>query len=191
MPSNGPLQGLPAPILSDPPDGPSQVAAANLATAERLNMRFVNTAARDAAIPNPVDGMETFIGTGSGAVKQIRHDGQWLTVVSGDTGWIAPTLKSGWVTGGTAAYIRRIGNLVMLRGYIQRSSGDVPTGYTDAVEIPAGMEPVDRMRFEAMGGNAMPLGWDVDGNLARAVRNSSTPGSSTWIALDGMAWWID
>ncbi len=77
MPIEEPIQNLPAPINSDPPDGPTQMAAINAATVDRLNMRFASVAARDAALPNPVDGMEAMTGSGPSAVKWIYVNGRW------------------------------------------------------------------------------------------------------------------
>lgn len=82
MPIEEPIQNLPAPINSDPPDGPAQIAAVNAATVDRLNMRFASVAARDAALPNPVDGMEATTGSGVAAEKWARVNGEWLRVWS-------------------------------------------------------------------------------------------------------------
>lgn len=82
MPIEEPIQNLPAPINSDPPDGPAQIAAVNAATVDRLNMRFASVAARDAALPNPVDGMEAVTGSGISAVKWIYINGEWVQVRS-------------------------------------------------------------------------------------------------------------
>lgn len=76
MPTDGP-QGIPAPLLTDPPDGPSQLAAAHASIAGKLNATYASAAARDADLPNPTDGQECYVGTGAGAVKMIFWDGGW------------------------------------------------------------------------------------------------------------------
>lgn len=89
MPINEPIQQLPAPINSDPPDGPTQIAAVNAATVDRLNMRFASVAARDAALPNPVDGMEAMTGTGPSAVKWIYVNGRWRQLATPNSSLIS------------------------------------------------------------------------------------------------------
>lgn len=71
-----PIQGLPYPLPSDAPDGPNQIKALADAVAPRLVMRFASTAARDAAIPSPIDGMECWTGT----TRWARISGTWVNV---------------------------------------------------------------------------------------------------------------
>src|SRR5699024_7756973 len=77
MPSFEPIQQFPAPTLADSPDGPAQISAVNSAAVPRVNMRFSSIAQRDARLPNPVDGMECFTGTGAAGKKWIFVNGQW------------------------------------------------------------------------------------------------------------------
>jgi hypothetical protein len=58
-----PLQALPVPSLTDPPNGPSQFLTFGSATEKLLNMTFTTSAARDAAIGSPVAGMVCYLST--------------------------------------------------------------------------------------------------------------------------------
>lgn len=115
--ANEPIQGGPYPVPGDSPDGPSQMKAINDWAAVRLNMRFASTAARDAAIPSPVAGMECAIGSGASQVKYI-YDGTAWRVFYEDTGWLTLTPAAGFT--GPAA-MRRKSGVVYLRGTIQGS----------------------------------------------------------------------
>ncbi|UFU03428.1 hypothetical protein LQF12_02120 [Ruania suaedae] len=57
--------------------------------ANRLNMRFASEAARDAALPNPTEGMEAFTGTGPSATKWVYYNGAWerYVLTSGGIGF--------------------------------------------------------------------------------------------------------
>lgn len=70
-----PLQALPYPSLSDPPNGPAQLQALAVAVEKQLVMRFATTAARDAAIPAPVEGMCAYIGSGDVAEGPYYYHG--------------------------------------------------------------------------------------------------------------------
>ena len=190
MPVDGP-QGIPAPTLLDPPDGPAQIAAANVATAQRLNMRFANTAARDAELPNPKEGMECFVGTGATAAKFLYWDDKWHPFYTGDTGWMDVQLVAGWVQGspGNHGQIRMKNGLVKGRGYIQRESGSIPSGYNSAFIIPSGMEPVQAVRALALGEGSNVLGIDVRGSDARVTNDGGV--SASWVSLDVVSWWMD
>jgi hypothetical protein len=91
-----PVQGLPYPEPVDPPDGPNQIADLARALADRLVMRFASVAARDEALPAPVDGMECWTGTGSTAQRWYRVAGVWVeTMPQGVWSQYNPTPTSG------------------------------------------------------------------------------------------------
>jgi hypothetical protein len=77
MPANEPVQQGPYPLPVDPPDGPNQISAIAAWAASRLVMRFANTAARDAAVPAPVDGMLCTTGSGAGMRIWLVRSGTW------------------------------------------------------------------------------------------------------------------
>jgi len=150
MPVEG-NQNLPSPLLSDPPDGPAQISAVNVATAQRLNMRFANAAARDAELPNPVEGMECFIGTGATAVKQIYWDSAWQTLYSGDIGWTDCTTKNGFTfQPNFTPQVCRIGFTIHLRGGWS-SDGMTANSAFSVGDVPAGFEPVGQNVYTPIG----------------------------------------
>lgn len=144
MPIEEPIQNLPAPINSDPPDGPTQIAAVNAAVVDRLNMRFASVAARDAALPNPVDGMEATTGSGPSAVKWIYVNGEWVRQAIGRINKITIDVPGaeGWASGGSVTATRTANGMVTVNvnkewgtaGY-GASLGTLPPGYDPAENV--------------------------------------------------------
>lgn len=111
--ANEPIQGLPYPDLTGvPPNVPADIKALADAVAPRSVMRFASIAARDAALPAPVDGMVCYIAADNG--YYVRAGGQWVVLWS-DTGWVALATSSGDSTG---LAVRRIGSQVHLQGEV-------------------------------------------------------------------------
>lgn len=142
------IQGLRYPLPSDPNDPPADIK--NLAddVVGKLNMHFPTEGARNAAIPSPVNGMECYIGTGATAVKQIRHNGQWVRT------WDASTQSLTLNTGFTASDglgLYREGRIVFLEGTIRRTAGVFPTTFTTVANIPAEWRPNGFRRLPSAG----------------------------------------
>lgn len=73
---NEPIQGLPYPALTGaPPNVPADIKALADAVVGRTVMRFASIAARDAALPSPVDGMLCYVT--SDKAYYARSGGQW------------------------------------------------------------------------------------------------------------------
>ena len=80
MTSFEPVQAGPYLTPSDPPDLANITKAIVDWAALRSNMRFASTAARDAAIPAPVEGMECVTGTGAAMIKWLYVSAAWLDI---------------------------------------------------------------------------------------------------------------
>lgn len=131
-----PIQGGPYPVPGDSPDGPSQMKAINDWAAVRLNMRFASVAARDAAIPTPVAGMECVIGAGAGLVKYIYDGTAWRTFYE-DTGWVNCTSVAGFNASGLQ--VRRDRKRVELQGVVRPTgTGSIAAAVTNIAQVPAG-----------------------------------------------------
>ena len=98
MTSFEPVQAGPYLTPSDPPDLANITKLVVDWAALRSNMRFASTAARDAAIPAPAEGMECVTGTGAAMTKWRYFAAAWvdITVVP----WTAYTPV--WTASGTA-----------------------------------------------------------------------------------------
>lgn len=136
--ANEPIQGLPYPELTGvPPNVPEHIKALADAVAPRTVMRFASLAARDAALPTPVDGMVCYVAADNGYYARVG--GQWRRVLS-DTDWQPLTLQNGWATAsGLTPRVRLLDGLVHL-------TGRVTGGTAGAVAmLPAGMWPDQTM----------------------------------------------
>lgn len=80
-----PIQGGPYPVPADPPDGPGQMHALATWAAGRTVMRFASIAARDAALPSPVDGMLCYVAADK--TYYGRSDGEWRPWWRAWTSW--------------------------------------------------------------------------------------------------------
>jgi len=134
MTSFEPVQAGPYLTPSDPPDlaGISKLIVDWAAL--RSNMRFASTAARDAAIPSPVEGMVSWLNDTN---RLYVHNGTAWVLLSAldDTGWIAPALGSGWsVYNGETIGYRRLNGVTYLRGR-GSSTGTSGTAFTLPVEF--------------------------------------------------------
>lgn len=131
-----PIQSGPYPVPADPPDGPNQMSAIVMWAAGRLNMRFASAAARNAAIPTPVAGMECTIGSGTSQAKYIHDGTEWRHLYS-DTGWVQiPAAQNG------NAFARVRSDVLYLRGSFSTASGaNWPAGVTTMGFIPQDMVP--------------------------------------------------
>lgn len=109
--------------------------------------------------------------------------GQVWPPAPADTGWVDLTLVGSWtVSSGRTPQIRRIGNLVRVRGQVSGGTGT-------AVEIPLGFRTVDTTEIQ-------PVATSTGGGHAYAQISagssslSLTGGSSFW-SLAGLSWFTD
>jgi hypothetical protein len=147
-----PIQAGPYPVPGDAPDGPNQLKAIVDWTAPRLNMRFASTAARDAAIPTPTEGMECVTGTGAAMVKWLYFGAGWRDATVRPSVSAAPTLTAVTTnpTLGTGAALvgryLRTGNLVTYFFRITFGTSGVASGsgrYRISLPVPAAATAVD------------------------------------------------
>lgn len=213
MTSFEPVQAGPYPVAGvDAPDGPTQIKAVVDWAAGRLNMRFASTAARDAAIPAPVEGMECVTGTGAALVKWRYITAAWVdvTVRGALTQWVpvltasvtSPTLGVG---SSTVGVFQQVGKMIQGYGLINfGTSGVVAGSGTLIVSLPAPRNSV----YIASGGRVRCAGlttpiW-VNGsgastaniqyssaavNGALVTATNALPG--IWVANDTIFYWFN
>lgn len=132
--ANEPIQGGPYPEPIDPPDGPGQMSAIVGWAAGRSVMRFASIAARDAALPIPVDGMVCYVAADK--TYYGRSDGRWVAVWS-DPVWVNIPPASGYTagTGADAPQVALVGGITVYRGII---SGPLSTSGSTIGVVPDG-----------------------------------------------------
>jgi len=139
MTSFEPVQAGPYLLPSDPPDLANISKAVVDWAAPRGNMRFASTAARDAAIPSPVEGMECVTGTGAAMVKWLYFNAAWFNItVCPWTAW-TPTITGLTVGNGSVAgrYLK-VGRTLQLELNITWGSTTTITGPLSTV-LPLGL----------------------------------------------------
>lgn len=142
--ANEPIQGLPYPDLTGvPPNVPADIKALADAVAPRSVMRFASIAARDAALPAPVDGMVCFVAADNGYYARVG--GEWVVFWS-DTGWVDVPLRPGF-TNNVTLQVRSVGEHVYCKG---RVAGSFTTGNVIIGDIPAGFRPVGTVHRPAL-----------------------------------------
>lgn len=111
-----------------------------------------------------------------------------LDLLEEDTGWVAPTLNSGWSNYGSGylgAGYRRKGGLVHLRGLVKRSSIDsltpftLPAGYRPSLAI---IVPAVARSFLASGGGGDP---DIEDIAVRLNITAAGIVSCQYAAISG------
>lgn len=103
----------------------------------------------------------------------------WYVVDARDTGWIAMSVGSGY-TGSLATMVRVIGDVVYVRGQIDKNSGNVASGDTLGT-LPVGARPSSSSRaVSAVGSAASTMKLTV--STAGVITVSSTPSSTTTYA---------
>lgn len=181
-----PIQAGPYPVPADAPDGPTQIKAVVDWAAPRLNMRFATTAARDAAIPAPTEGMECVTGTGTTLIKWAYVGTGWQNVTVHPPTAYTPVLAAAGTpaSGYTAAgrYIQ-IGKLVTFWFQINMGAIASPVGgYTISLPVAASTALVTQAGavrlFDSSAGNAL-LG------QRPAIASSTTLGLQTTAVFAG------
>ena len=180
MPAEEPIQNLPAPINSDPPDGPTQMAAINAATVTRLNMRFASVAARDAALPNPTDGMEAMTGSGASAVKWIYVNGRWRQLATPNSSTITRVTYNGSeVFSSTATGVSILSARAIVDQSLDGESTCTIRFTTSGLSVSEGTQntPVGTLASALAPSGAVPIpGYRTNGALQAAVVGGGTVG---------------
>lgn len=138
MAGTTPLTGAPYPFGSDNVVDLLSVDDFALYIEKYVNMRFASTAARDAAIPVPDAGMQCVVGTGTSLEVFIYTGAAWQSVYSAG-GWVTLTLTAGYsAVAGHTPQVRRVGQLVRVRGMVTFNSGVITTA---VASVPSTMWP--------------------------------------------------
>jgi hypothetical protein len=139
MAGTTPLTGAPYPFGSDSVVDLLSVDDFALYIEKYVNMRFASTAARDAAIPIPDAGMQCVVGTGTSLEIFVYTGAAWQSMYSAG-GWVNLTLTAGYsAVAGHTPQIRRVGQLVRVRGMVTFNSGTITTAVST---VPAAYIPV-------------------------------------------------
>jgi len=149
MTSFEPVQAGPYLLPSDPPNLAQISKDISDWAAPRLNMRFATTAARDAAIPIPVEGMECVTDTGAAMVKWLYFNAAWRGVTV-PTAWTAVTFQNSWVNFDATrpCQYRKVGDRGFLRGAAK--SGTSPQVI---FTLPSGFWPIQSEDFAVAANN--------------------------------------
>ena len=182
MTSFEPVQAGPYLLPSDPPNLAQISKDISDWAAPRLNMRFATTAAREAAIPNPVVGMECVTGTGAAMVKWLYFNASWRDVTV-DPAWITPTLGNGWVQA-TAPYqtvrYRKTNGMTEIQGMMGGG-----TSGTTVFTLPAGYCPLKQENFATYNSVGLTTVTVTTGGLV-IVTGYSAGGTNALIGLGGI-----
>lgn len=119
--------GITLPDLTDPPNGPAQMETLTEELELFTVMRFTSTAARDAALPSPVEGMEC-VTTDTPTTKWIYDGSNWKRTWSAWASYV-PAWANLTVDDGTqeAEYMYVPGG-IRVRGSIIFGSGTAISG---------------------------------------------------------------
>lgn len=130
MATNEPLQNFLIATLGDAAQIPKWLAKAYDDLIRIGIPRYVSVAARDAAIPTPIDGQSAITGTGTTARWWIGLGGQWRSFAraSGNGIWSAEMPPSGQASGGAS-----VGQVP----FSQTSFADVAGTPTLVIDLPA------------------------------------------------------
>lgn len=120
MPGTDSLQqNVPYPKLSDVPNIETATSSLVNAVVPLVNLRFASANARAAALPSPAAGTETFLI--AEARKELWDGTQWVALTPGP--WLPLPFITGYnARAGNPGY-RIVGDVVQLRGLIQRTDG--------------------------------------------------------------------
>ncbi|MEU1074302.1 MULTISPECIES: hypothetical protein [unclassified Streptomyces] len=185
------LQNVPYPKLSDAPNIETAMAALVAALVPLNNMRFADTNARNAAIPSPVAGMETYLV--AEARKELFDGTAWVPLTPGP--WVPLTFKTGYTANSGNPGFRIVGDMVQLRGIIQKVGGgqmvtSPANGWLDVATLPISARPAVT--------KDMPIAVEWQSNNQTARLSVATDGTlrigiltnlsawPTWASLDGV-----
>lgn len=132
--------------------------------------RFATIGARDAAYPEPEDGLICHV---ADIGYYVRQNGRWQAVFD-DTDWQPLTLLNGW-SGSQSPAVKRKNGLVQFRGEVYGGS----TGSsTPAFVLDVPFRPVSRFRtvIGYLSGNQTIFAVDAAGGCWLSDPRSSTPG---------------
>lgn len=160
-----PIGAAPYPAGTSADNVPSDLQALAVWASTRVNMKFADAAARDAAITSPTAGMIAWLDT-PGSVT-VRTASAWTTLWSAVT-WTDITLSSGYATYGTTPQAALDGgNFIVLKGGIQRS--------TEGLQIAVGAVP---------GTIPSSLGVPLSGDFPIATQYLSQSSARIYVASD-------
>ncbi|WP_329168304.1 hypothetical protein OG709_29895 [Streptomyces sp. NBC_01267] len=187
------LQNVPYPVLSDAPNIETATSGIVNSVVPLTNMTFSNSNARAAAVPRPVDGMETYLVAEQR--KEVYVNGTWQEVIRGTLGWANVALPSGYraYVGSTIGpRVRRVGPIVYLEGRLEKTSGSIAAADSLTIgTVPTAYRPVGHYAegfvTSSNAGAGTPLGrievWHTDGTI-RLWTDRATP----WVGFS--AWWF-
>ncbi|MET9480948.1 hypothetical protein [Streptomyces sp. NPDC006638] len=169
-------QGVQHPVLGDAPNIESDFRTLVGGIVPKLNMIFANANERAANLPNPAEGMETYLVAEQR--KEVRVNGSWQEVIRGTLGWTNVSLASGYraYVGSTIGpRVRRVGPIVYMEGRLEKTNGtDIPASDSLTLgTIPAAYRPVGHYAEMACttsnAGSGTPLArievWNTDGSI--------------------------
>lgn len=188
---------LPVPGGGDAPVGPAALAAFAEAVDPHLLQHVVNRAERDEQYASAP--LHTLVSAEDGSlwIKTSGSANTWATVYEPLPAWRPVTLASGYEAGEFRPEARRIGNLVYLRGRIERTDGtNIPVAGVKVGDVPADCRPA---LYGMWGGGASLTGDPITGvgRVEVLGEASSTSlggvGSILWYSQDGTTGvpWID
>jgi hypothetical protein len=187
-------QNVSYPKLQDQPNIEAALSATVNAAVPKMNMTFADANARAAAIPKPVEGMETYLV--AERRKEIRVQGVWQQIVMTTFPWANVVLTGtyeAFIGSTVGPRVRREGSIVYLEGRMQRKDvGLIPPSEGLVIaQIPTSYRPVghyaEGFATISNSGNGTPLArieiWNTDGSV-RYYSDRSTQ----WIGFS--SWWF-
>ena len=140
----------------------------------------------NASDPKRIGGVWSFIARFNAMID-------WLASLSPsgatqyDTGWVNLTLNPAFdVQGVNTPEIRRIGTKVEMRGLIKASTGNLPTGNTNLLTLPAGTDPGSGWLYRAGAGQNIGVNYRVVIQSGGIVQVAAS-GASEWMDI-GQSW---
>lgn len=138
-------QKIPYPVLSDVPNAETAFGGLTNSVVAQSNMVFANANERAANLPEPVEGMETYLVAEQR--KEIYRNGTWQAFVTATKPWLNVTLATGYTAYGGATVaprVRQEGSIVYLEGRLKRTdNGNIPASNSIILgTIPLAYQPV-------------------------------------------------
>lgn len=196
---------LPVPAGGDGPDVPAGIAALAEAIDPHLKHNVADQAERDERLADAPLHTMAVAADGSVWVKTSSTSGTWATVWEPDPAWRPVSLAAGLSSGTTPPGIRRYGNLVHVRGTVEKADGELILGAPafKIADVPTDCRP----RYTGRGAGGQTIAGDPIVGLGRievlgegSVVNEGTHGSIMWYTQDGtgsswvgldFSYWID
>lgn len=185
-------QNIPIALLTDGPPNINTVTDGIVnGLSPRANMTFASSTARSAAIPSPVEGMESWLKDSD--TKHVYDGSAWQQVTMGKLPWANVSLASGWspwVGNTVAPRVRREGSIVYLEGRQQYSSSFAGANGVTIGTVPSSYWPIGHYAEGAATitlNGAPPIGrievWHTDGTIRLWTDNATN-----WVGYS--SWWF-